>query len=458
MLKNSTDTSQALFAVVGHPNKGKSSIVATLSQNDSIAISAKSGTTVSADIYSVNTNTSGYSLFDTPGFQRPKRVLAWLKQRASSADKRAQAVVDFINDPDCQKQFPDEVELLTPLVNGAAILYVVDGSRPYGSEYEVEMEILRWTGQPSMALINPIENHSHIESWQNALSQYFKTVRVFNPMQAEFEKQLELLSVFTHLKPQWADSLNRVIEELGLRRQSQIDESAKLLADLLEDLCFYKQKQKVLTKSQGQSLQSLLVKQYQSWMSKREKQAIKALFTNYAHYQTQLTMDDLILPPDLFDCEQWYAWGLNKKQLISVAAATGATAGAAVDLAVAGHSFMLGAIGGGIFGASSAWFGAHKLVDAKLKGLPLGGYEAVYGPIKNKNFTYVVIARFIYLYRQISQRSHAVRASLEIQSECLQQQIEQLEKNEQKALHHACAKLIKQQPVEDLSSILRRLF
>ena len=34
-----------VFAVVGHPNKGKSSIVATLSQNDAIAIALEPGTT-----------------------------------------------------------------------------------------------------------------------------------------------------------------------------------------------------------------------------------------------------------------------------------------------------------------------------------------------------------------------------------------------------------------------------
>ena len=50
-------------------------------------------------------------------------------------------------------------------------LYVVDGSRPYGPEYESEMEILRWTGQASMALINPIEGDDHIQSWQQALGQ-----------------------------------------------------------------------------------------------------------------------------------------------------------------------------------------------------------------------------------------------------------------------------------------------
>ncbi|MEJ1408867.1 MAG: GTPase, partial [Candidatus Sedimenticola sp. (ex Thyasira tokunagai)] len=34
-----------VFAVVGHPNKGKSSVVAALTQNDQVEISPLSGTT-----------------------------------------------------------------------------------------------------------------------------------------------------------------------------------------------------------------------------------------------------------------------------------------------------------------------------------------------------------------------------------------------------------------------------
>ena len=39
------------FAVVGHPNKGKSSIVATLAQNDGIAIALEPGTTRNSQRY-----------------------------------------------------------------------------------------------------------------------------------------------------------------------------------------------------------------------------------------------------------------------------------------------------------------------------------------------------------------------------------------------------------------------
>lgn len=44
-------TKAPTFAVVGHPNKGKSSVVATLSQNDAIAIALEPGTTRKRQAY-----------------------------------------------------------------------------------------------------------------------------------------------------------------------------------------------------------------------------------------------------------------------------------------------------------------------------------------------------------------------------------------------------------------------
>ena len=40
-----------VFAVVGHPNKGKSSIVSTLARDDSVAIGPMPGTTVKCRRY-----------------------------------------------------------------------------------------------------------------------------------------------------------------------------------------------------------------------------------------------------------------------------------------------------------------------------------------------------------------------------------------------------------------------
>lgn len=445
---------QARFAVVGHPNKGKSSIVSTLSHNDSIEISSRSGTTEQAHQYIIETRHGQYALIDTPGFQRPVKVLRWLQEQCSSASERAATVSRFVNDPDCQRQFQDEVALLKPIVDGAAILYVVDGSRPYGSEYEAEMEILRWTGQPSMALINPIESSDCINEWEKALAQYFKSVRVFNPMKADFDKQIELLNTFAHLSPDWASSLNRIVADLQEKREQQKYNSAVILARLMDDLCRYEVSQTVVTKHQATQVQPLLLKQYKRWMKQREEQAIQELLANYAHFQTQVSLQQFELPPDLFDTDEWYAWGLNKQQLIMAAAITGSVSGAALDLAVAGHSLMLGAIGGGLIGAGSAWFGSKKLVDMKIQGVPLGGYQACVGPIHHRNFPYVVMGRFIYLYNQIRQLNHANRQGLDFNADQFQEKVASLENSVQKELHKACDRLVRQKEVDNLEDIL----
>ena len=444
--------------MVGHPNKGKSSIVSTLARDDSIAISKRSGTTTRSDHFKIDTGNAGFELIDTPGFQRPQKVLHWLKNNAGSADKRAQAVANFVSDEKCKNQFPDEVELLTPLVEGSAILYVVDGSRPYGREYEAEMEILRWTGRPSMALINPIENNNHIESWQNALAQFFKIVRVFNPMQADFNKQVDLLEAFSHLEPNWKFTLEQVVIDLTKHHQTLIEQSVKLLSEMLIDLCNYQIEQKVLTEEQAKLLQPALVKKYNLHMKERERSAYRDLCHLYSHRQSSLSIADLKLPPDLFDSEQWYAWGLNKKQLAIISGMTGAAAGAAVDLAVAGHSFMLGAIGGGLVGFSSAWLGANKLAASRVKGLPLGGYQAVQGPINNLNFPYVVIGRFLYVHEILSLKTHADRSDILVSPERLKEKIDQMQKDQSKSLHVACKKLVSQTAVDDLRKNLQSLF
>ncbi|MBT8447433.1 MAG: 50S ribosome-binding GTPase, partial [Gammaproteobacteria bacterium] len=130
------------FAVVGHPNKGKSSIVATLSSDTSVAIAPLSGTTTHCREYPLRVDGELlYVLIDTPGFQRARKALAWMQEHAGDAAGRPDLVRSFVAQFAGRGEFPDECELLRPVIEGAGIIYVTDGSRPYGREYEAEMEI-----------------------------------------------------------------------------------------------------------------------------------------------------------------------------------------------------------------------------------------------------------------------------------------------------------------------------
>ncbi len=133
-------TTHPRFAVVGHPNKGKSSIVASLAQDDTVQISDTPGTTVRTRAFPLRIDGRVlYELYDTPGFQRARRVLAWLKAEPVRADERPERVRAFVRAHRDDPMFADEVELLRPIMEGAGILYVVDGAKPYGPEYEAEM-------------------------------------------------------------------------------------------------------------------------------------------------------------------------------------------------------------------------------------------------------------------------------------------------------------------------------
>ncbi len=141
------------FAVVGHPNKGKSSIVATLAEDDAVRISPLPGTTTDARTYPMRVDGQTlYELIDTPGFQRAREVLGWLEQHDRGAEARPAVLAEFVAAHRGDSRFHDECALLAPILAGAGILYVVDGAHPYSREYEAEMEVLRWSGQPRMAL------------------------------------------------------------------------------------------------------------------------------------------------------------------------------------------------------------------------------------------------------------------------------------------------------------------
>ena len=256
----------------------------------------------------------------------------------------------------------------------------------------------------------------------------------------------------------WAEQLKLIINEFQDQRQLQKEHSCLIAVQLIEDLCGYQLQQKALNEKQAKQLQPILTQQYYHWMRKREKQAHDELQVLFKHQHLKREQSALQLSDDLFDTKKWFAWGLNKSQLTKVSALAGASAGGAIDLALAGQSFLLGAVTGGILGSATAWLSGDKLSKVKIKGLSLGGYEATQGPIANKNFPYVVLARFLYVYRSIQGRNHALRDNLEIEDHQVSKLLEQLQSKQRQQLYKALDKLSRQKPPANLVEILMPLF
>ena len=413
-------TTHPHFAVVGHPNKGKSSIVSTLSHDDSVSIGRQPGTTTRCRSYPLRVDGEVlYTLVDTPGFQRARAAWAWMKSHESSADRHPEVVQAFLDAHADGAEFFEEVELLTPIVAGAGILYVVDGSVPYGAEYEAEMEVLRWTGQPRLALINPIGVADHIDAWRSALGQYFNVVRVFDAVTADFEKRIELLRAFGQLEEAWRQPLQRAVESLAADRRRRHEAAARAVADTIAEMLSLEVEQTIGVHDDPAPIKYKLVAEYQRRLVEIEKRARLSVERIYDHHSLERTEPALeaLEEQDLFSAESWRVFGLTRMQLAGLGMLGGAAAGGAIDVATGGASFLLGALIGGGVGAAGTLIAANRLVDGKVLEISLGRRKLVAGPTRNRNFPHVVLGRARLHHALVAGRAHAHRGALAIEEQ-----------------------------------------
>jgi len=427
--------SRPVFAIVGHPNKGKSSIVATLTRQDAVKISEISGTTTQSQTFDLSIDGETlYTLVDTPGFQRPRQVMSWLQQHAPNAAERQSTVQDFVSEQlnTAHSKYHDEVELLQPILDKAGIIYVVDGSLPYSPEFEAEMTILQWTGQPRMALINPIGGEQYVEEWQNALSQFFSVVRVFNPMTADHQKQLSILSAFAELYEPWRQQIEVTITVLTDYFTQLEQQGAFIVAEYIEKMLSHISEVKVPTDFVQTALQKRLKTDYQHTLRNIEAAMQRQLQALFSHTQLTTQSQQLLADyPDLFDSSHWYLYGLDRQKIVALSASVGAAAGAVLDVGVGGASFMAGAFLGGVASGAASLFATSKPEKLNIKGVPLAGKTLTAGPTKELTFSFVLLGRAIDFLEMIFNRTHADRTVAELKSTQLTTRLNELSKREQ---------------------------
>jgi hypothetical protein len=406
-----------VLAVVGHPNKGKSSIVATLAHDASVAIAPEPGTTTRTRRYPMKVGGETlYVLADTPGFQRARRALAWMRAHGTDAAHRAEVVRAFVETHRSSDAFVDECELLGPIVQGAGILYVVDGAKPYGTEYEPEMEILRWSGRPRLALVNTIGAADHVEAWRAALGQYFSVVRVFDAMTADFTRQVELLRAFGQLEDGWAARFDAAARALEADRRERHRLAARAIAEMVADALALILDERLAEGADVEAARRAIEQRYQGRLRVLEESGRRAVERVYDHTGLERSEPALrLLAEDLFSEQTWQVWGLTPRQLAVTGALGGALAGGGIDLALGGASLLAGSLVGAATGAAAAWLGGGQIAEVRVGGLlPLGGRRLTAGPCRSVNLPYVLLGRALHHQRLVALRTHAHRDRLEI--------------------------------------------
>ena len=394
------------FVVVGHPNKGKSSIVSTLSLDDSVAISNRPGTTTKARSFKLQKGDKiFYELVDTPGFQRPRKVLKILQEENPSAKERPQKVKEFLDKYCDSDEFRDECELLRPIMDGGGIIYVVDASKPYSPEFESEMEILRYCAKPSIAILNYISEDDYTKEWDEVLGQYFRIIKPFNPLKATFTEHIDLLEALRHAAPMWDSELKDAIKLLKEYRDEQKREIANIITNAIIEILSYK-----ISKSSHLFINEEKLKdEFKEHIKDIENRMFKQIKECLNFKNSNFNIDKRDFDVELFSKESKEIFGLSEDKLTLISTLSSATAGGLIDLSVGGHSFFLGTIIGGAIGYIGAKYGYNEL--AKIKFLSNNIVEI--GPIEDINFGFIILNRAIGYANRLLNRTHAIREEKE---------------------------------------------
>lgn len=398
------------IAIVGHPNEGKSSVVSTLAENDQVRISPTPGETLVCETFPVLIDGLEIIRFiDTPGFQNPRKTLRWMKAHLEDNNEIVAAFIDaHKNDPDMAQ----DCELLSPIAEGAGIIYVVDGSRPLRSVDKVEMEVLRLTGTPRMAIINcKDDSTAYLAEWKTAFRRHFNAVRVFNAHEVTYAERISLLDSLKSIDQDWIEPLTQVISAFRADWNHRNNLTTEIIITLLTESIQFTITKKASQDVDEKKVADKLLQRYTEAIEKMEKIAHARIRRLYRHniFNYELPKHSVI-HEDLFNEKTWQVLGLSRKQLATLAGITGGTIGVAIDLAAHGLTFGLFTLIGGAVGAGWAAFGGgRQLAETKVAGINLGGRQIQIGPHKNIQFLYILIDRALIFYSHIINWAHGRR-------------------------------------------------
>ncbi|MEO7107483.1 MAG: DUF3482 domain-containing protein [Rhodoferax sp.] len=417
------------FAIIGAVNHGKSSIVSTLMEDDAVAVSAMPGVTIHAKRFSVK---DLVVFHDTPGFQNARKALAEINSMPTDVNDPLAKFRAFVERHRSDPQFEAECRLLQPVLQGAGIIYVVDGSLAPTPLNDCEMELARLTGVTRLAIVNRTDEQDFIAQWLGALNRTFNAVRVFNAHSASFEDRKDLLETLANINRDWKPALLKAVAALYADRRSRIDDAAALAVALVRDCLTYSERIPLKTDSADarSAADQALQARFKTRLAKIESTAHDNVIALFAHHLVQSSGDSAhLFKDDLFSVETWSLMGLNGKQLVVTGAAVGAVAGAGTDALTLGHTLFLGtALGTAIGGATAYWMGKKQprvavktprfskvlqlLVPDKLQ---LSAHEIAVGPIQAINFPWILLDRALCTLNYVAGRAHGRRDEAVIQ-------------------------------------------
>ena len=398
------------IAIIGHPNEGKSSVLSTLAEDDSVRISPYPGETTVCRSFPVTIDHRELIRFvDTPGFQNPAQVLAKLKTLDGSSEQRLHKLLEYCSSIE---ELSEDFELLKPISRGAALIYVVNGARPVRTVDRDEMEIIRLLGKPRMAVINNKgQDDRYLPQWKDELAIRFNSIRLFNAHRATYGERIGLLEALGSIDQDWQQVMSEVVETIKTDWDSRTRNTAQIITALLSESLELKISSQVGRVKDEEKIRKELAGVYTKKISELEKTSHDQIRAQFHH-----NLYDYKLPPysvlheEIFSEKTWQFLGLSKRQFVLLGGIGGGALGVGVDVAALGHGLGLFTALGTIGGALGA-LGTRKRLDyeSSLLGVRISGPQITIGPAGSIALLFVLINRALHFYKHMANWSHGRR-------------------------------------------------
>jgi hypothetical protein len=345
---------------------------------------------------------------DTPGFQVPRQTLAWFNAYQGEPHR---ILEQFIASHESDPFYADEVELFRPVARGSGIIYVVNGSRPVRADDLAEMEILRLTGRPRMAVINSKHaDKDYTRDWRREFAKHFNSIRIFNANTANFHDRIKMLESLKSIDQEWEPVLARVIHAFQAEWEKRNRLASAYITHAIEKSIRFS-----VSKSLNDHDDPVLAKEnaadtYREQVRDIEKSMFHHIRSLFRHRVYEVSLPEYsVLQHDLFSRKTWELLGLTRTQLAAAGAVLGGTMGVVADTAAHGLTFGMFTAIGGLLGAGSAVLGGRRMADKSPAGIRLGGDRIQVGPNENPQFLYVLLDRALIYYAHIIKRPHGRR-------------------------------------------------
>ncbi|MFT3777642.1 MAG: GTPase/DUF3482 domain-containing protein [Ottowia sp.] len=399
------------FAIVGHTNAGKTSLLRTLTrQVDFGEVSDRPGTTRHAEAIDLRLDGRvAVRFIDTPGLEDSIALLEYLNTLPEGT--RIERVRAFLRGPEARASFEQEAKVLRALTGEAdAAMLVIDTREPVLPKFRAEVEILTWCAKPIMPVLNFVQGAASRQGdWHQMLLEAGLHARVEFDVVAPFNgAERQLYADMATLLPARRAELAGIAQALALEARERRLAACRAVAAGLIDVAAMRRALPAEDFA-DEPKQKKFVRDFQDDVRRHARRAVDDLLAVFAFRPGDAELADIPQlagrwEDDLFNPELLKDAGKR----LGLGAVIGAGIGVVADVALAGLSLgaatTLGATIGGA--ASGGWRPLWRKLENRLNGVQELTVEA---PV-----LLLLADHLLALARALAQRGHAAQERLQV--------------------------------------------